>query len=183
MLRSPSLTLCLSLCVFAFIFPPPSFEGLSVTGAEEVHGLTFPWAKNSLQLQREEPDEKPKRVSSHPPTLLCLLFTILCVWNIIGAWLWNDFILYNFAQLRSCPGWKARLMKKTWKTAHTELSILPREWKHWASEGKWTHYQLQVIYSWAEFGFIADWLIKYWRKPSLRALLTDAVLLLPSVCF
>lgn len=81
------------------------------------------------------------------------------MWNIIQAWLWNGFILYNFAQLKTPPGWKA------W---HTELSILPRKWKHshrmGASEGKLTHYQHQVIYSWAQFGFIADWLIKYWEN-------------------
>lgn len=65
--------------------------------------------KNSLKLHRgKKPRRKTKRVASHPPTLFCLLFTILCMWNIIRPWLWNGFILYNFAQLRTCPGWTAR---------------------------------------------------------------------------
>ncbi len=139
---------------FRLHLPSSFFKGLSVTGADEVHSLTFPQAEIATNFRR-----KTKRVSSHPPSLLCHLFTILSVWNIIQAWLWNGFILYNFAQLRNTPGWKAR---------HTELSILLHKWKHshrmGASEGKLTHCQHQVIYSWAQFGFIADWLIKYWEN-------------------
>lgn len=128
--------------------------------------ICLPLAKNSLELQRNKAHEKPK---GFHPTLYAFssLFSV-CVCNIIGAWLWNDFILYNFVLDE----------KLNWWRKHEKQCTESRQFSHasenTASEGKLTHYQLGVIYSWAEF----DWLNT--EEASLRALLTDSFLLLSS---
>lgn len=147
--------------------------------------LNISLGKNSLKLQRKKnPGEKPKGFHLTLPHS-CAFSSPFCVCEL--SFEQDREMTLSYIILRSEE--PVLVEKHDWwrehEKQHTELSVLPRTWRHshrtGASEGKLTHYQHQVIYSWAEFGFIADWLIKHWEKPSIRALFTDSFLLLSTL--
>lgn len=71
---SPSLAVSLR-----FHLPSSAFEGLSVTGAEEVHSLTFPQAKIALNFKGKKQTKNHKGFISPSHTPLPSLHHFLCV--------------------------------------------------------------------------------------------------------